>query len=580
MKKLPCILAIALLTGMLFADGGIYPKAGWVERTDPAADVENALEGGIFVSFLGPSPKSLNYYLDNNMMSAQVMSLLYDALLSRDPDTLESTPWLAKSWSVSEDGMEFTFWLDEKARWSDGKPITVEDVLWTYDTLTDPKNLTGPVRYQLERLERPEILPDGGIRFRAKSLHWSNLDSIGGLQVLPKHAFQGMDFNLVNFEFPVVSGPYRIQEFQEGQYLLLEKRPDYWRKSYPACQGVNNFKQLKMRFFEDQQNAFDAFKKGEIDAMEIYTASQWYRIEDQISAVRNNWIVKQEVHNQNPIGMQGFAMNLRKPIFQDVRVRKALAMLIDREFMNRTMMYSQYFLHKSFMEDLYDDEHPCAIPLTPYDPKAAQALLAEAGWKADPADGILKKDGKPFAFTFLNRGGNDKFLAVYNESLKKVGIQMTIANKDWSAWAKSMDEYDFDMTWAAWGGSLFKDPEQLWSSKEGKHPGSSNITGFANDQVDVLIEKQKGIFSIQERNEINRQIDAILASEFPYALLWNINYTRLLYWNKFGTPPKVLGRFGGSPESLWWSDPDRDEELQDARENNTPLAAEPARVDW
>ena len=157
---------------------------------------------------------------------------------------------------------------------------------------------------------------------------------------------------------------------------------------------------------------------------------------------------------------------------------------------------------------------------------------------------------------------------------------MEIATKDWSAWAKDMDEYNFDMTWAAWSGSLFKDPEQLWSSKEGTQPGSSNITGFANQRVDELIEAQKSVFMVQERNEINRQIDAILVQEFPYALLWNIDYTRLLYWNKFGTPPKILGRFGGDPESLWWLDPDREEELAEAMETGTPMAQEPRRVDW
>ncbi|MCQ2397525.1 MAG: ABC transporter substrate-binding protein [Lentisphaeria bacterium] len=462
-----------------------------------------------------------------------------------------------------------------------GKPITAEDVLWTYDALVDPKNLTGPFRYQLERLERPEILSDGAIRFRAKSIHWENLSAAGEILVMPKHVFKDMDFNLINFEFPVVSGPYCIDEFQEGQYLLLKKRADYWRRDYPANQGVNNFNFLKMRFFEDQQNAFDAFKKGEIDAMKIYSASQWHQIENEITAVRNHWIVKQEIHNQEPVGMQGFAMNLRRPLFQDVRVRKALAMLIDRDFMNRTMMFSQYFLHKSFMEDLYDAEHPCSSELVPFDPAAARKLLAEAGWKPDPETGILKKDGVEFSFTFLNRGDSSvKFLSVYNEALKSIGIKMSIVSKDWSAWAKDMDEYNFDMTWAAWGGSLFKDPEQLWSSKEAKAPGSSNITGFADARVDALIEEQKGIFEIQKRNDICRKIDAILVSEFPYALLWNINYTRMLYWNKFGTPSKVFGRYGGDPETLWWLDEDRQEELQEAMETKTPMAAEPAVIIW
>ncbi len=578
MKKL--LLFILVLPCILLAES-FFPAAGWVERPDPAADPTNAIPGGSYCQYLGPSPKSLNYYLDNNVMGAQVFGLLYESLLSRDPETLEFTPALASRWSISKDKQTFTFWLDPKAKWSDGRPITAEDVVWTYNALVNPANLTGAIKYSLERLHKPEILPDGGVRFRARSVHWQNLSTAGGFSILPKHAYEKLDFNLINFDFPVVSGPYRIAKFDEGIQLLLSKRQDWWRKDYPSSQGLYNFDTLKFRFFEDQQNAFDAFCKGEIDLMAIYTASQWHKIEERLSAVRNNWIVKQEIHNRRPVGMQGFAINMRRPLFQDVRVRKALAHLLNRPFMNRTMMFDQYFLHRSYWEDLYDTEHPNPNPEMTYDPAKARQLLAEAGWKTNPATGLLEKDGKPFQFTFLNRGGTDKFLAVFNEALKDAGITMTIVNKDWSAWAKDMDKYDFDMTWAAWGGGLFKDPEQMWSSREADREGSSNITGFKDKVVDALIDEQKGVFELQKRNEILRKIDKRIYEQCPYILLWNIGYTRLLYWNKFGRPPRVMGKFGGeSGDALWWNDLDRADELQEAISSQTPLPPEPARIEW
>ena len=280
-------IALIILLSVTYADN-FYPVPGWVEQPDPAAAPAEALASPVLTQFLGPSPKSLNYYLDNNTMSAQVFGLLYESLLSRDPATLEYIPQLANRWSISDDRKTFTFWLDPNARWSDGHPITAQDVIWTYDTLLDPRNLTGPIRYSLERLERPEITEDGGIRFHAKSLHWENLSAASGFSILPKHAYENQDFNLLNFEFPVVSGPYRIKEFQEGICLVLAKRPDWWRAAYPAARGLYNFRELRMRFFEDQQNAFDAFKKGEIDLMSIYTASQWHGIEDAVAAVRNH----------------------------------------------------------------------------------------------------------------------------------------------------------------------------------------------------------------------------------------------------------------------------------------------------
>jgi len=558
-----------------------FPPAEWRERPDPAAAPDAARPGGEFTEYLGPSPKSLNYYLDNSTISSQVMGLLYETLLSIDSRTLEYTPALACRWTISADQREFTFWLDPNARWSDGVPVTAEDVLWTYQALVDPHNLTGPFRFAMERLEEPVILPDGGIRFRARDIHWENLATVGGFHILPKHAYGAQDFNLLNFEFPVVSGPYRIATLREGEYLLLEKRADWWRADYPASQGLYNFEHLKMRFFEDSQNAFEAFKKGEIDQMTIYSAAQWYKLEERLASLRNNWIVKQAVYNHQPVGMQGFAFNMRRPLFQDVRVRRALAHLLNRPFMNDAMMFGQYFLHRSYWEDLYDEAHPCANPEYGYDTGEARRLLTEAGWKINPQSGLLEKDGQPFKFEFLSRGGNDKFIAVFNEALKDVGITMAIVSKDWSAWAKDMDDFNFDMTWAAWGGGLFKDPEQLWSSREAANKGSSNITGFADPEVDRLIDLQKTEFDTAKRNEILRQIDRRLCEQCPYILLWNLNYTRTLYWNRFGRPATLFGKYGGdSGDLFWWSDRDREDELRYCMETNSPMPPEPATVTW
>jgi microcin C transport system substrate-binding protein len=260
-------------------------------------------------------------------------------------------------------------------------------------------------------------------------------------------------------------------------------------------------------------------------------------------------------------------MNMRKPPFDDLRVRKAMAHLLDREKINSTLMYSQYFMHKSYWEDLYDAEHECKNPLYPYDKEKARVLLQSAGWKPNANTGILEKDGATFKFKFLTRAASaDKYLAVYTEDLKDVGIDMSIDRKDWATWIKSMDEFNFQMTWAAWGASLFKDPEGMWSSKEAMRRSGNNHAGFTNALVDAYIEQQRAIFDVQKRHDICRKVDAILTSECPYALLWNIDYVRLLYWNKFGTPPTVLSKYGdeGAAYLYWWIDEDSAADLEDA----------------
>ncbi len=565
----------------LVCEAGFLPTESHVMQPDPVASPD-AVVGGTVTEYLGPSPKSLNYYLDNNSMSARIFDALYETLLSMDSETLEYDRCLAEKWTISEDKREFTFWLDPQARWSDGQPITAEDVLWTYQAIVNPANLTGPHKLSLERLGEPEIVDEGrAIRFRAKEVHWQNLGAAGGFSILPKHVFANLDFNKVNFEFPVVSGPYKVMEFKEGLYLKLERRADWWRVNWPSCKGSNNFHIINCRFFEDRNNAFEAFKKGEIDVFAVYTASIWHQIEKDVTAVRNNWIVKQNVHNKKPVGFQGFAMNMRRFPFDDVRVRKAMAHLLDRPMMNQTMMYNQYFLHRSYWEDLYDEQHPCPNPVTPFDKQAAIRLLTEAGWKANPATGILEKNGRELAFTFLNRDAiSNKFLAVFDAALKDVGVKMTIQTKDWSAWAKDMDEFNFDMTWAAWGAGLFKNPEGMWSSKEADRPGGSNLTGFKNAEVDALIEQQKAIFNVQERHEICRKIDALIFAEYPYVLLWNTDSTRLLYWNKFGMPESVLGKYSGESTGYWWIDEDAAAELEEAMEQGVPLPKQPAEIFW
>ncbi|NMA44038.1 MAG: ABC transporter substrate-binding protein [Oligosphaeraceae bacterium] len=577
---LKVFLAILFLPAVFtcFADE-FYPKQSYVDLPDPIAS-PYAISGGSICEHLGPSPKSLNYYLDNNMMSAQVFGSFYESLIEMNPQNLEYDRALAEKWSISDDKMSFTFWLDRNARWSDGKPVTAEDVVWTYEAIVNPANMTGPHKLSLERLHIPEIVDEGkAVRFRAKELHWRNLAAAGGFSIMPKHVFANEDFNKINFSFPVVSGPYSLKEMQEGQYLLLERRQDWWRRHWPSQKGIHNFDYIRYRFFEDRENAFEAFKKGEIDVFPVYTASQWYKLEEKLSAVRNNWIVKQAIYNHKPIGFQGFAMNMRRPPFDDLLVRRAMACLMDRNTLNQTMMYGQYFLHRSYYEDLYDDNNPCPNELVEFDRNQAAELLAQAGWKINPQNGWLEKNGRQFSFNFLSReSSTEKFLLPFQEALKSLGIQMNIQNKDWSAWAKDMDAFNFDMTWAAWGAGLFKDPESLWSSKEANRKGSSNICGFADSQVDRLIEEQKGIFDVAQRHQTVRQIDRLIFEQHPYVLLWNLNYTRILYWNKFGVPPTVIGKYSGESSAYWWYEEDAEAELKEAMREKEALPQPPAEV--
>ncbi len=577
MKKL--LFALIVLYASSAVADDVFPKPGWADKPNPIAG-KAAQAGGEFSIFAGQYPKSLNYYLDNNTLSAEIFGAMYETLLTMNPLTADYDPGLAEKWTISDDKKTFTFYLDKRAKWSDGSEITAEDVKWTYQTILDPKNITGPHKLEMERFQSAEVVDTHTIRFRAKDVHWKNLGAAGSFHILPKKAFDGKDFNKINFEFPVVSGLYRLGEIQEGILLNLERRDDAWCRKLKRFQGYGNFKTLKFKFFAEQENAFEAFKKGLLDLFPVYMARIWIN-ETGGDKFTNNLIIKQKVYNHKPVGFQGFAMNMRKPPFDDVRVRKAMTLLLNREKMNNTLMYGQYFLHRSYFEDLYDKANPCPNPIIRMDKGKARALLKEAGWTVNPKTGFLEKNGRRFSFKFLTHdASSEKFIAIYAEDLKDVGIELTVDKKDWAAWAKDMQGFDYEMTWAAWSSVIFKDPESMWASKEAERKSGNNITGFKHPRVDELIEKQRAVFDMSERNKICREIDKIVYEDYPYVLLWNINYVRLLYWNKFGTPDTVLDKYGDERGAYWywWSDPDSEADIKDAVKKNTPLPAKPPSV--
>jgi len=548
---------------------------------DPVAS-PHAARGGQITAYAGPWPQSFNYYLNNNVFSATVFSFMYESLLGLDPVTAEYAPGLAEKWEISGDKRTFTFWIDPRAKWSDGKPVTAQDVAWTFSAVMDPKNLTGVHKVSLETIKPPVVVSERCIRFTTDDIHWRNLGAVGGFSILPKHAFATQDFNKINFAFPVISGPYRLSGVRDGVRADFTLREDWWAREKPENRHVANFKTIAFRFYEEHENAFEAFKKGMIDIFPVYTARLWVN-ETGDERFLKNWIIKQKIENYRPIGFQGFAMNMRRPPFDDVRVRRAMAHLLNRPRMNETLMYNQYFLHRSYFEDLYSSDIPCPNEFFDFSREKAIALLNEAGWKMNTEKGLLEKNGQPFIFSFLSRDAStEKFLNIYAEDLKAVGIEMKIDRKDWAAWTKDMDEFNFQMTWASWSAGIFKDPEGMWASKEAEREGGNNITGFKNDRVDELIEKQKTEFDIEVRNDICREIDRIAAAEVPYVLLWNINCVRLLYWNKFGTPPTVLSKFGddSSAFSYWWFDPDSAADLAEAMKNEDHLPPAPPVVNF
>ena len=423
-------------------------------ETDPSAAPE-AVPGGTFASWQGDYPKSLNMWLDNNSFSGVVSSMMFEPLVELHSTEDRPIGELAESWEISPDKKSYTFHLNPAAKWSDGKPVTAADVQFFYDVMMNPKNLTSLFRVDLSKISRPEVLDDYTLRITAKEPHWKLFWIAGGLVAFPRQVWANVDFNTVNFEFPVVDGPYALDEVKTNRSIRLKRRGDWWGRVKKYNEHKFNFDYLVFKSMEDRTKALEFLKTGGFDQYAVYTAKIWAQDTPVIPQVQKNWVVRQNVYNRFPVGFQGFALNMRRPLFQDLRVRQALAYLLNRQLMNQKLMFNEYFLLNSYFPDLYPGDVNPAIPATQYDPNLARALLAQSGWQVG-ADGVLAKNGQPLGITILHYEGSDmRHLTIYLEALKSVGINAQVELVSQATWTKRIDNHEFDIVWAAWAEAAF-----------------------------------------------------------------------------------------------------------------------------
>ena len=399
-----------------------------------------------------------------------------------------------------------------------------------------------------------------------------NFWEAAGLTAFPEHAWKGKNFNDIQFDFSVVSGPYALDEVKRERYLSLARRSDWWGRARRYNLHKYNFARIKFRFMEDRNKALEAFKKGAdeggFDVFPVYTAALWAEKTGpaDIPAIASGWVARKAVYNREPKGFQGFAVNLRRPLFQDARVRLALAHLLNRELMNDKLMYNQYFLLNSYYPDLYPDNRNPDAPLLGYDPEKARRLLAEAGWRPGP-DGVLVKGGKRFELTFLTSSTDLRHYNVYLEDLKKAGIDAKLEQMSNSSVTRKVDDHDFDLYWSAWGAGRLRDPESQWKASTADEAGSNNYPGLKDAQIDALIAAQKTEMDLGRRNELLKRLDKRLTELAPYVLLWQADNARLLYWNRFGTPKYVLDKFNREDAAIpyWFVDAEKDAKIRDKK---------------
>jgi microcin C transport system substrate-binding protein len=550
-----------------------FTGKGWETNTDfELIGDPRAVKGGTFRDSLLDFPGTLRLEgpESNSQFNYEVAALAYESLLALHPTTLQYIPALATHWQISPDKLTYRFRINPNARFSDGAQVTAEDVLASYDFRMD-KTLQSPSNELIYgKLDRPVAESKYIVRVQSKQVNWRTFLYFSSMLVLPAHVLKDMngDKYLKDYNYKLLpgSGPYTIREedIKKGQSITVRRRKDYWAAQARANVGLGNFDELRFAIVRDENLAFEIFKKGELDVFQVLRARQWVE-EMNFDNVQRGLVQKRKIFNNNPQGIEGLAFNTRRPPLDDIRVRKALSLLLNRKQLLEKIMFNEYVPQNS-----YNSGTPYENPNNPkneFDPQAALKLLADAGWNGRDSQGRLVKDGSPLQIELLYPVQTfEPHLTVYQEDLRKVGINLNLRLITPETEFQMVSQRRFQMALMAWSGSAFPDLETTWQSSLADVDNTNNITGFKNARVDELLKEYDGMFAIEDRIRTIREIDGILANAYQYVLLWDAPSIRVLYWNKFGTPPGYLTRTGDyyMAHQMWWADPAKDALLQKA----------------
>lgn len=517
---LPALIACTGIATLLTACGEGARRTGGAGGYESDYDGP-PVTGGQLTEIVSAEPANINPYLATGDAYSRYMgSYIFEAPMWLNLDTFELEPWLATSIERSEDALTYTLHLRDDIHFSDGKPLTAEDVKFSFDVVLQPENDTAPLRVYLKDIEAIEIIDDYTVRFKMAKTYYINDIIVGTQQIVPKHIYGQGDFNTADFNrAPVGSGPYKFERWDTGQQIVLTRDENYWGEGISPAQGYIDRRVFKI--ITDDEAAFQVLTRHEADMWNQIPPTTWLRR-------TNTPKFESEFHKLVPDSpIPGFTSrfnyigwNMRKPQFEDIRVRQALVMLFDRQLiidevwggLGTIITGPDY--HKS-------PEYNKDIEPWPFDPERAQALLTEAGWVDRNSDGVREKDGVNLRFELSYASGvpeYDQLGTVYQEELKRAGIDMRLNPMEWATFQERVHKRTFDACMLAWLTTFADDPYQLWHSSQTET--GSNYPGFKNAEVDKLIEQARVTFDEEERNALYHRFHAILHEEQPYIFLY------------------------------------------------------------
>ena len=561
-----------------------FKGEGWETnaRFDLIGD-PRAVKGGLVRDVAADFPGTLRMAGPewNTSINYTISGLVYESLMGLHPTTLEYMPSLATHWQISPDKLTYRFRIDPNARFSDGMPVTADDVVATWKFLTD-KNLQDLYfNTQLNKLEQPVAESKYIVRMKAKKQQWLNFLIASGIRVFPAHVLKNLDgatyLKDYNFKLLPGTGPYILTDsgIEKGKSITLRRRKDYWAEKYRSNVGLYNFEEIKTIVVRDQNLTFEMFKRGDLDYYFVNRSKVWVE-ELNYDNFQRGLLVKKKIFNNYPATTQFMAFNTRRKPWDDVRVRKAITLMLNREELIQKLFFNEYLPTNSFFPGtIYENPDN---PKNLYSPQEALKLMAEAGWKSRDAQGRLTKDGQPLVLELLYADkGAETYLTVFQDDLRKIGISLNLRLVTGETAFKMQMQRQFDLVSGGWGvGSVFPDPRPEYHSSTADVENTNNISGFKNKRVDEISDEYDITFDTNKRTRLLRELDNILTNEYHYILEWYPPAQRIAYWNKFGMPQGTFSRVGDYEGSLapgllqlWWIDSEKAQKLAQAKGNNS-----------
>ncbi len=490
-------------------------------------------DGGELRIAMESEPPSLNYQLDPlDMWGKKLNDLLFESLARPHPQTFVHEPRLASRWEISPDNLTLTFELRPDARWHDGKPVTADDVIFTFDILRAPTSKTVAIRSYLEALTSYEKVGEHAVRFHLSKPYWFAFDAIAERTIYPKHVYGKGDFNTHPANrAPVGSGRYKLERWATGDEIVLVRNPNYFGDKA-------HIERLVFKYTPDTTVRVQMLKRGDLDVVERVPPEAWRKLADEPDIEARFYRLRHV-----PSSVQWVGWNQDRAYFRDKRVRRALTMLLDRQDIVDNLRLGLDAITVSWFYPGAPEWNGTLLPL-PYDPAAAKDLLDDAGWKDTDGDGVLDKNGEPFAFTFLYPVGNpfyEQLAGLLKEDLKAAGIVVQTSKLEWAVFMERLRRHEFDACSLLWQMYPRQDPYQIWHSSEVN--GGSNFISFQNAEADRVLAAARHEFKDEVRIGLYRRFTEILHEEQPYTFLfnrYNLSLVRRDLGGLYSTPYGVL----------------------------------------